>query len=178
MENSTREIEISKDKQAIVRTHSGKMIDVLNPDPALITIDDIAHALAHIPRFGGHLDKPYSVAQHCIAVCHHKSVPLKDKLGALMHDASEYLLLDMPAPIKKHLPDYKAMEAKLTEVIEKKYGFEMTVNIKGADMLVCEAEYQSMHDKEFETHILSAEEAKAMFLAEFYKLMNNTWTTK
>lgn len=178
MENSTREIEISKEKQAIVRTHSGKMIDVLNPDPALITIDDIAHALAYIPRFGGHLDKPYSVAQHCIAVCRHSAVPLREKLGALMHDASEYLLLDMPSPIKRHLPDYKAMEAKLTEVIEKKYGFEMTVSIKGADMLVTEAEYLSMHEKEFETHILSAPEAKEMFLSEFYKLMNNTWSAQ
>lgn len=89
-----------------------------------INIQDIAHALARICRFNGHIKGYYSVAQHCIWV----SDSLK-KLGAsaqtqmcgLLHDASEAYLGDIPTPIKKVLSDYVLLETQYQNTIFKHF---------------------------------------------------------
>jgi hypothetical protein len=116
-----------------IRTNSGIYIDPLNPVPEKILIEDVAHALAAIPRFGGHLNKPYSVAQHCCMVCDMLDDDLA--LEGLLHDASEAYLLDIPSPVKKRIPGYKEAEDRLSSIIAMKYGvgFPFHQKVKEAD---------------------------------------------
>ena len=124
-----------------IRTVSGQYVNVFDPDPDTILIEDIAHALSQLPRFGGHLPKMYSVAQHSIACC--ILVPDEFKMEALLHDASEAYLLDMPRPIKENLPDYKKVEANLQEIICKKFNLPFPMNkvIKEIDKEMLEFEW-------------------------------------
>lgn len=105
-----------------IRTFTGKYVNVFEPDIDDFDIVDIAHALSNQCRFGGHLPQFYSVAQHCL-LCSELIVP-ELRLTALMHDASEAYLLDIPSPIKKNLPDYKKIEDNLMILLANKFGFE------------------------------------------------------
>ena len=124
-----------------IRTLSGQYIDPFNPEPDKILLEDIAHALANIPRFGGHLQDFYSVARHslhCFSLA-----PEEHKLAALLHDASEAYLLDIPTPIKARITGYKEAEDNLMAVIAEKFGFEYPLNpiIKEIDKMVLEIEW-------------------------------------
>jgi uncharacterized protein len=70
-----------------IRTYTGLYINVFNPKPEMIEIEDIAHALSFQCRFGGHLPKFYSVAQHSLNCSYLVKEPAL-KLTALLHDAS------------------------------------------------------------------------------------------
>lgn len=105
-----------------IRTNSGIYFNVIEPREEMFEIEDIAHALAHMPRFGGHLDYFYSVAQHSICCC--EVAPPEDKLALLMHDASEAYLMDLPRPIKKLMPIYQAIESNIMTLISKRFGFK------------------------------------------------------
>jgi hypothetical protein len=80
-----------------------------DPRPEDVNIADIAHALANLCRWGGHCPHFYSVAEHSVLVSY--QVPREHALTALMHDATEAYLGDVPRPIKVCLPEYKRMEA-------------------------------------------------------------------
>lgn len=96
-------------------TYTGKQFSLQNIDRGRIDIRDIAHALSMTCRFGGHVEKFYSVAQHSVLVSRH--VPSEYALEALLHDGAEAYLVDMPSPIKAMLPGYAALEDKVqTEV--------------------------------------------------------------
>ena len=106
-----------RDNMATLETVSGRKIDVSNPDPADIVIEDIAWALSRMPRFSGHSIPytPYSVAQHCIQVAE----DLKDygpdiQLYGLLHDAAEAYINDLPSPVK-HIPEIHAVIKKLED---------------------------------------------------------------
>lgn len=103
-----------------IRTHSHKIFDYLNIDINQIDIEDIATALSHIPRWLGHTNKFYSVAQHC---CWCYDNTKGDKVEALMHDATEAYVSDIPTPLKALLPDYKEMENKVALAIANKFNF-------------------------------------------------------
>lgn len=124
-----------------IRTFTGKYIDVFNPDPEMICIEDIAHALAQTPRFGGHLKHFYSVAHHSM---HCSELVRNDKLAALLHDASEAYLTDMPRPIKSQMPQYKEIENNLMVVISEKFGFAYPLSgeVKAADEQALKYEWQ------------------------------------
>src|SRR5665811_1025646 len=89
-----------------IRTFTGIYMNVFEPTPEMISIEDIAHALTMQCRFGGHLPDFYSVAQHSLNCSYLIDNP-KLKLTALLHDASEAYLLDIPRPIKNNLNNYK-----------------------------------------------------------------------
>jgi 5'-deoxynucleotidase YfbR-like HD superfamily hydrolase len=91
-----------------ITTNSGKRFDFTQPFDNTFDIHDIAHALAHINRFTGHTDQPYSVAQHSVYVSN--IVPPRYALAGLMHDAAEAYLGDVSAPLKALLPEYKRIE--------------------------------------------------------------------
>ena len=84
-----------------IQTHSGKQWHYNKPDIDSVDIEDIAHALSLLCRFGGHVSKFYSVAEHSVRAS--KIVPLDYQLWALMHDASEAYCVDVPSPLK-HSP--------------------------------------------------------------------------
>lgn len=102
---------------ATLETVSGRKIDVSNPDPSTIVIEDIAWALSRMPRFSGHSIPyvPYSVAQHCVRVAEdlEDSGPRIQLLG-LLHDAAEAYINDLPSPVK-HIPEIHAVIKKLED---------------------------------------------------------------
>lgn len=98
-----------------MQTRSGKMFYALDPQPGDILIEDIAHALSMLCRFGGHCNEFYSVAQHSVHVS--ELLPHHLKLSGLLHDATEAYLGDMVRPLKELMPAYKKIEEKLEVVI-------------------------------------------------------------
>lgn len=91
-----------------MQTASGGAYWPLDPRVDEISIEDIAHALAHICRYGGHCRKFYSVAEHSVIVS--RLVPQEHALVALMHDATEAYCGDIVRPLKRDLTGYAAIE--------------------------------------------------------------------
>lgn len=118
-----------------IETFSGKQIDLLHPDPDQFTLDDIFHALLNVPRFGGHTKYFYSVAMHSYNVA--KLVPDHLKFQAIMHDATEAFIGDMPTPFKRLMPDYKVAEERLWQAICTKFAlpFKLDPVVKQADAI-------------------------------------------
>ena len=131
-----------------IRTHSGKWVNVFEPTADMFVIEDISHALSRQCRFAGHLEHHYSVAQHSI-MCSYL-VPQEYALQALMHDASEAYLVDIPSPIKRHLSNYKEIEDKVMKCIADKFGFNFPFDepIKKADVEMLEFEWSYLMLKE------------------------------
>lgn len=156
-----------------IRTNSGQYVNVFEPNPDTLLIEDIAHALSNQPRFGGHLPKFYSVAQHCI-LCH-MVAEKNDKYNALMHDASEAYLLDMPKPIKMEIPDYIRIENHLMNVLAEKFKFvyPKTPEVERVDHYLLEWEWNILmlnrKDTDFKRIVcLTPKEAKTYFLKLYY----------
>lgn len=102
-----------------IRTYTGTEFTIFNPKVEQIFIEDIAHALSHLCRYGGHCEPFYSVAQHSIAASY--LVEPQNAFCALLHDATEAYLVDLPRPIKYQIEQYRQMEDKLYLVIAEKY---------------------------------------------------------
>jgi len=112
------------------RMLSGRRLDLLDPSPLDIEIDDIAHGLARVARWNGQTigDHAFSVAQHCLLV---DDICLQFKpdferqwrLAALLHDAAEYVVGDMISPFKAALGlDYNSFEDDLMIAIHRRFG--------------------------------------------------------
>lgn len=103
---------------------SGKIIDLLNPDPSQFTIEDIATGLSNIARFNGQTNQWYSVAEHSIHVA--ELLPNHLKLQGLLHDATEAYLCDVPSPLKSMLGEaYKAIERRVAGAISVSLGVDL-----------------------------------------------------
>lgn len=103
------------DRGEWIQTYSGQQFFPLEPKAEEVHAEDIAHALGLLCRFGGHSVRFYSVAEHCVLMSY--LVPPEDALWALLHDATEAYVVDLPRPIKRMLPDYSAMEGRVMDVI-------------------------------------------------------------
>jgi uncharacterized protein len=109
---------------------SGRRLDLLDPSPFDIEIEDIAHGLARVARWNGQTRGPYSfsVAQHSVLVeaiaCHQRiDLPPKTCLTILLHDAAEYVIGDMISPFKAVLGDsYKGVEARILAAVMLRFG--------------------------------------------------------
>jgi 5'-deoxynucleotidase YfbR-like HD superfamily hydrolase len=117
-----------------ISLYSGGNFCFTEPDSSNYTVKDIALNLSNLSRFTGSLEKPYSIAQHCVYVS--LLVPEEYAMEALMHDAGEAFLGDVSSPLKQLLADYKKLEQSVEASIFKKYGlqFPMHPEIKKADM--------------------------------------------
>jgi len=129
------------------RMLSGRRLDLLDPSPLDIEVEDIAHGLARVARWNGQTigEHPFSVAQHSLVVeeiSAHLSPGLEPRwrLAALLHDAAEYVIGDMISPFKAALGlDYKLFEHRLEAAINLRFGLPvktpdaMKVLIKKAD---------------------------------------------
>ncbi|MEG9884640.1 MAG: HD family hydrolase [Hyphomicrobiales bacterium] len=112
------------------RMLSGRRLDLLNPSPLDIEIDDIAHGLARVARWNGQTSgiHAFSVAQHCLlvaetAVCFRRDLDQRWRLAALLHDAPEYVIGDMISPFKAALSlDYRFFENRLLHAIHMRFG--------------------------------------------------------
>lgn len=103
-----------------MQTYSGQRFYPLDPRPEEIHPEDIAHALSMICRYGGHVKRFYSVAEHCWRMSY--KVHPEDALWALLHDASEAYVGDMVRPLKRHMPHYRAAEEAIQIAIAKRFG--------------------------------------------------------
>jgi hypothetical protein len=118
-----------------IGTFSGLRFWPLDPNPTKILIEDVAHALAHQCRFGGHSSKFYSVAEHSVHVS--RLCPAQDALWGLMHDASEAYLVDLPRPLKL-LPEfapYREAERRLQRAVAARFGLppDQPASVTAAD---------------------------------------------
>ncbi len=100
-----------------ITTFTGKKFHYLAPSWNEICIEDIAHALALTCRFGGHCKTFYSVAEHSYRVA--AIVDKKDRLAALLHDAHEAYLHDVPRPIKHDIKGYREIANKIQCCIQR-----------------------------------------------------------
>lgn len=127
-----------------IQTYLGNKFYPLDPRPEDFETEDIAHALGMICRYGGHVAEFYSVAEHCIIMSY--LVPKEYALTALMHDAAEAYIQDLPRPIKRMLPEYSVMEDVILLALAQQFpiilegGGELPdiVNELDAKMLVTE----------------------------------------
>ena len=131
------------------RMLSGRRLDLLDPTPMDIEIEDIAHGLAFVARWNGQTigDYPYSVAEHSLLVDEifgrqSPGAPAKCRLAALLHDAPEYVIGDMISPVKAAVgPGYGALDDRLTAAIHLRFGLPAQIPatvkkaIKRADKL-------------------------------------------
>jgi hypothetical protein len=130
-----------------IATYTGEVMEPLNPDPPLIHLRDIAHALSNNCRFTGHTRSFYSVAQHCVLAS--QIVPKELALTALMHDASEAYLSDISRPIKMQ-PEfgdvYKKYEKRLEEAIAVKFRlvYPFPPEVKWADNVLLRSEQRDL----------------------------------
>lgn len=129
-----------------ILTYSGKLFDVLNPDPHLIDLFDIAAALSKLCRFGGHCRHFYSVAEHSVLAADliQQCYPGDSTLAkwALLHDASEAYMVDIPRPVKRQLQDYVRLEDAIQETIAHRFDLPwpipQEVHQADGDMLMLE----------------------------------------
>lgn len=170
------------------QTFTGRKFWPLDPRPDGVSIRDIAHALANICRFGGHVRKFYSVAQHSLMVS--RLCP-RYPLEGLLHDATEAYIGDMVRPLKIFMPDYQKCEALIGRAIADRFGIAdraYHVEVKHADNLALvterrdimvpsghkwapELEAMSPLPGRIRTNCFLSWRAEFQFLAEFDRLM-------
>ena len=163
-----------------ITTWSGKKFHFLDPQPEEIDIRDIAHALSLTCRFAGQCKTFYSVAEHSIKVA--EIVPEEYRLHALLHDASEAYLPDIPRPMKAELPEFKKMEATILMAIWGKFKPDWNdgglITYKAADNILLATEARDLMDNTNDWATLppalpkvivpmKSRDAEALFLVRF-----------
>lgn len=132
-----------------IGTNSGKKIDLDNPQADQVCLADIADGLSKLCRFNGQIKTFYSVAEHCLKVA--ALVPEKYKLQAILHDASEAYICDIPTPLKRQLgPAYYDVEHRVQKAIGLHFGVDL-INlpdvVKQADRVMLCTEHDVLQDK-------------------------------
>ena len=136
-----------KQPRAWQRMLSGRRLDLLDPTPVDIEVEDIAHGLAFVARWNGQTrgDWPYSVAEHSLLVeeiftRQNGGIGARWRLAALLHDAPEYVIGDMISPVKAAVgPGYGALDERLTAAVHLRFGLPAALpaavkkQIKAAD---------------------------------------------
>ena len=135
-----------EDARAWQRMLSGRRLNLLDPSPLDVEIEDIAVGLARVARWNGQTvgDWGYSVAQHCLLVEElvgrlRPDLPVSWRCLALLHDAPEYVIGDMITPFKNALSgDYREIEQRLMQAIKRR--FSLTKLPKAAETLIKRAD--------------------------------------
>lgn len=125
-----------KPARAWQRMLSGRRLDLLDPTPVDIEIQDIAHGLSFVARWNGQTngDFPYSVAEHSLLVERifselNPNSNSEARLAALLHDAPEYVLGDLISPVKAAVGyGYENLDDKLTAAIHRRFGLPAKVS--------------------------------------------------
>lgn len=127
-----------------IKTKSGLWFDLIDPEPHMVCLEDIARGLAKTNRFCGQTDLPYSVAEHCVRMS--RIVPDGLEMDALTHDIAEYVTGDMNKPLKDHpamAAVYKPIEDRIEAVCREALGLpgkkhDSRIQIWDAIMVVTE----------------------------------------
>lgn len=127
-----------------IQTFTGRAFYPLDPRPEDIDPADIAHSLSLQCRFGGHVRDFYSVAEHCVRMA--DAVAPEHALAALLHDATEAYVIDLPRPLKRMLPDYRTMEDRVWAAIATRFDVDPVLppEVKEADNRILIAERNAL----------------------------------
>lgn len=117
------------------RMLSGRRLDILDPSPLDVEIEDIAHGLARVARWNGQTigDHAFSVAQHSLLVerilcLQNEDASPRDRLATLLHDAPEYVIGDLISPFKAVIDEaYHDIEERLHEAVRLRFGLPATL---------------------------------------------------
>ena len=128
-----------------IQTYTGKRWDIADPKPDAVCLDDLAWALAGIPRYNAHTSRFYSVAEHSVLLALH--AVRADQLGLarvlLLHDASEAYLGDLASPVKRLCPGYQTIEERTSAAIYEAFGIDPTPHLAA----VKELDGRILHDE-------------------------------
>lgn len=159
-----------KSGRAWQRMLSGRRLDLLDPSPLDIEIEDIAHGLSRLARWNGQTagERPFSVAQHCLLV--EELAGLFDpalarhwRLAALLHDAPEYVIGDLISPFKAAVGlDYRALEQRLMNAVLLRFGLPGELPQK-VERLIKRADRASAYLEATQLAGFAAAEAKLYF---------------
>lgn len=148
---------------------SGRRLDLLDPSPLDVEIDDIAHGLARVARWNGQTlgENAFSVAQHCVLVEDfafrlEPALEPRFRLTTLLHDAPEYVVGDMITPLKAVIGGYKVVEQRLEQAIHLRFGLPATVP-EAIRALTKRADLVSAYFEAVELAGFSPEEAARLF---------------
>ena len=136
-----------------IQTFNGNSIDFSNLSKDQIDIVDIAHALSHIPRYNGHIREFYSVAQHSVLTYYlvtEMGGTTEERMQALLHDAPEAYIGDMPSPLKDLMIAYQKMERMVAKVIGEAFDIELenlSQKVHKADRIALALEAHAFFDK-------------------------------
>lgn len=137
----------AKPQRVWQRMLSGRRLDLLDPSPLDIEIEDVAHGLARVARWNGQTrgDHAFSVAQHSLiveAIVARREPDPRWRLAALLHDGPEYVIGDMISPVKHAVgPGYEELDQRLTAAIHIRFGLPAQIpasvkkQIKRADRI-------------------------------------------
>jgi len=120
-------------ERAWQRMLSGRRLDLLDPSPVDIEIEDIAHGLSRVARWNGQTsgDWAFSVAQHSLlveAIAAHRGLRGRWRLAALLHDGPEYVVGDLITPFKAVVgTSYRELENRLARAIRIRFGLPATL---------------------------------------------------
>ena len=125
-------------------TYTGKRFDILEPTFDQFDIEDIAVSLSRIPRFNGHTELPYTVAEHSVIIS--TLVPREYQFMALMHEVTEPYMGDMNRPLKNYCLYYKAIEDWLerTGFLAFSISYNFPEVVREADYRLCRTEYEQL----------------------------------
>ena len=160
----------SSARRAWQRMLSGRRLDLLDPSPLDIEIEDIAHGLARVARWNGQTkgDYAFSVAQHCLVAERivrelRPNCGVALRLTALLHDAAEYVIGDLISPFKTAIGlDYKAFENRLSSAIHVRFG--LPADAPSADIvLIKQADRISAYFEATQLAGFTREEAESFF---------------
>jgi hypothetical protein len=170
-----------------MQTFRGGQFWPLDPKPAAIEIEDIAHSLSMQCRYAGHCIRFYSVAEHSVHVANHlkrAGAPVNVQLWGLLHDASEAYLVDVPRPLKPFLPGYREAERRVMAAVAERFslGPSEPPEVKKTDnRILCDEAAQNMAEPPESWDLIGPplgirlrywwpELAKEAFLKKFHQL--------
>lgn len=175
----------------------GKSLRRFYLDDPTFNIEEMAWGMSMQCRFSGHIKRFYSVAEHSLLVSRLAKHLGADPFEGLMHDAHEGYITDIASPVKRGLPDYKALENRVELALRKHYGInpDMDPLVKHADRLalyietiwlmppgalhgmihgdeLAKEEAMQLH-QEYEPIGMRPENARAVFLRKYHQLMGS-----
>lgn len=168
-----------------MQTFTGRQFWPLDPRPDEVEILDIAHALANQCRYAGHCRRFYSVAEHSVLLAR-AFANREERLWALLHDAAEAYLVDLPRPVKRHVVGYHIAEAAVMAAICMRFGLkpEMPTAVHKADYRILRDELEQNMSSPPAPWGVQEEEPLGVTLrfwkpdeAEFWFLQEFDWVT-
>lgn len=155
-----------------VRLRSGKFFDYANPKAEDFEVEDVARGLATEYRYAGQTDEPYSVAQHAVH-CSTQPGTLEEQYERLHHDDPEFIMKDMPKPLKNLLPDYRVIEEKVTAIVNAKFGipYPLSESCHRVDKEIFDWEYAGLMLKQFSIDVWDVATAESVWLSRHHYLV-------